>query len=65
MIDSFKIYGDVVSIGFSDRVLCHYSSFGCRFIVGSFFVHDENMRLLIVGSFVMMRQTQENYEKLF
>jgi hypothetical protein len=40
MINSFKIYGDVVSLGFSDRVLCHYSPYGCKYTVGAFYAHD-------------------------
>lgn len=30
-----------------------------------FYVHDENIRLLVVGAFVMTRQNQQNYKAVF
>lgn len=52
------IYGDVVSFGYTDQVLSHLSVYNEKYTIGSLYVHDENLRLLLVGTFVMTRQTE-------
>ncbi len=65
MRDTFLHYGETISVGFTDSILTEKSVFGEKYTIGCFFAHDENLRLLVVGSFAMMRVREENWKKLF